>query len=130
MVIFAGGRVLHSFLAGNRQAAGREPKRARARNLYVELFLSGQIPDTYTLGGKEEALVCFDRLGVAWANNGDALFWLLDQLYSQMYVGAKSKGPEEFTLPKLRFKPRVSKILREIYRAAIRSYRPGTFMTD
>jgi tetratricopeptide (TPR) repeat protein len=97
MAVFVWGRVLERFLAGDRKAAVRELKHARGGNPFVELFFSAQMSapdqmsDTYTLGSKEEALICFDYLGAAWAKNREAMFWLLDRIYGPMYVRGKSK---------------------------------------
>lgn len=87
MATFAWGEVLLRLLADDRRGAKKALNQARAENLYVELYFSGQapvpndLPDSYTLGSREEAAICFDHLGAAWAKHYDALFWLMDQFY-------------------------------------------------
>ena len=83
---FAWGRVLERFLSHDLPGAAAALKIARKQNRFVELFLSGQknfpkqMPDSYSPGSEDEALICLDNLALAWANSRPASFWLLDQL--------------------------------------------------
>ncbi len=85
-VVFAWARSLERFLANDLKGAAKELKAARKRNPFVELYFGGRkkipesMPDSYTLGSEEEALVCVDLLGEAWATHKEAVFWLLDQM--------------------------------------------------
>ncbi len=86
MATFAWGRVLERFLAGDRAGAKKALKSAHAGNPFVGLYLSGQkrlpgeMPDSYSLGSEEEAAICLDQIGAAWAKHKDAVFWLVDQI--------------------------------------------------
>jgi len=85
--VFAWGRTLERFLAGDLRNAEQELKTARKRNRFVELYLSGErkipksMPAAYSLGSAEEALVCAGCLAAAWARHKEAVFWLLDQMH-------------------------------------------------
>ena len=105
MATFAWGRVLERFLAGDRPGAQKALKYARKGNSFAELLFSGYMqmsedpPETYGLGSREEAEICYMHLAPAWAEHRDALFWLLDQLHSeavsvQKKPGRKSRKPE------------------------------------
>lgn len=86
MATFAWGRVLERFLAGDRKGAERALKTARKQNHFLELYLTGMkrlpddLPETYSLGSEEEAVICFDHLGAAWVKHQPAMFWLLGKL--------------------------------------------------
>lgn len=85
--VFAWGRTLERFLAGDSRGAQQELKTARNGNRFVELYLSGErkiprsMPEAYSLGSAEEALVCLEYLAAAWAMHKNAVFWLLDQMH-------------------------------------------------
>ncbi len=86
MASFAWGKVLERYLAGDHAGAQRALKSARQENPFVELYLGGQrkppdsMPGSYTLGSDEEALICVDSVGAAWAKHPAALSWLMEQL--------------------------------------------------
>jgi tetratricopeptide (TPR) repeat protein len=86
MANFAWGRVLERFLSGEKPSAVAALKKARKANPFVELYLSGQkrlpkqIPEMYSPGSDEEALLCFDNMMLAWSKHKEAVFWLMDQL--------------------------------------------------
>ncbi len=86
MASFAWGKVLERYLAGDHTGAQRALKSARRGNPFVELYLSGQreppdsMPGSYSLGSDEEALICVDSVGAAWAKHPAAIFWLMEQL--------------------------------------------------
>lgn len=83
--VFAWGRILERFLAADLDGAGKALRRARSSNGFVELYLTGNRklpksrPDSYTFGSDEEACLCIDNLGEAWAAHPPALFWLHTQ---------------------------------------------------
>lgn len=97
MASFAWGRVLERFLAGDRAGAKKALKSARAGNPFVELHLSGQgrlpdeMPDSYSLGSEEEAAICLEQIGAAWAKHKDAVFWILDQIYGAVAPGRRTR---------------------------------------
>lgn len=95
---FTWGRVLERFLAGDRKGAAKALKLARKDNPFVEQFFSGLMPmpkgmpDSYSLGSAEEAMICFDHLGAAWVKNQPAMFWMMDRLYGGTALGQKSSA--------------------------------------
>lgn len=97
MATWAWGKVLERYLADDRSGALKALRAARRGNPYVELYFSGQtrlpegMPDTYGLGSREEALICFDHLAAAWAKR-DAIFWLLDRIVGTPAVRGKRGG--------------------------------------
>ena len=42
--------------------------------------MPADLPDAYSLGSEDEALVCMEALGEAWVVHPDALYWLFAQL--------------------------------------------------
>lgn len=80
--VFGWGRALERFLSGDGQEAERALKHARTGNRFVELYLTGRkkippkMPDYYSFGSQEEALICVDIIGAAWAAHPEALAWL------------------------------------------------------
>jgi tetratricopeptide (TPR) repeat protein len=96
MANFAWGRVLERFLSGDKPGAAAALKKARKANPFVEVYLSGQrnlpkeMPDMYSPGSDEEALMCLDNLMLAWSKHKEAVFWLMDQL---MKFEAPKKAP-------------------------------------
>jgi tetratricopeptide (TPR) repeat protein len=85
--VFVWGRVLERVLSGDFAGATRALKHARKENRFVEQYVTGrkkfprEMPDSYSFGSDEEALVCLDSLGEAWANHPEALLWLMGQLH-------------------------------------------------
>jgi tetratricopeptide (TPR) repeat protein len=84
--VFAWGRTLLRFLSGDLKGADRALEEARQQNGFVELYLTGQkivprgLPDSYAFGSKEEALICLESTGAAWAAHPKALIWLLNKV--------------------------------------------------
>jgi tetratricopeptide (TPR) repeat protein len=79
---FRWGQVLHRFLAGDELGARRALKDAREANGEVEGFLAARRslpregPDSYTLGGPDEAIMSARDLGEAWRRHPEAVVWL------------------------------------------------------
>lgn len=84
--VFAWGRTLERFLAGDLPGAKRVLRAARRRNRFVEEYLTFQRPlpkkdpETYMLGSDEEAIIVLETLSGAWADNPLATQWLWEQL--------------------------------------------------
>jgi hypothetical protein len=82
---FSWGRTLERILSADFDSAEKSLKEARGTNPSVELYLTGQkklprsLPDSYSLGGEDEAVICMDVLGRAWIGHRGALIWLLRQ---------------------------------------------------
>jgi tetratricopeptide (TPR) repeat protein len=85
--VFVWGRVLERVLSGDFAGAARALKHARKQNRFVELYVTGrrkfprEMPDSYSLGSAEEALVCLESLAEAWANHPEAMLWLVAQIH-------------------------------------------------
>src|SRR5207245_9344544 len=66
--------------------ARNTPLSTRNHNRFVELYLTGKkklpraMPDSYSFGSEEEALICLETIGEAWAMHPEALIWLLMQV--------------------------------------------------
>lgn len=96
MATFAWGRVLERFLAGDRKGAAKALKTARKGNPFMEQFFCGvmrppeEMPDTYSLGSEEEALICVDHLAAAWVKHQPAMLWMMDRLYGEAAPRLKS----------------------------------------
>jgi tetratricopeptide (TPR) repeat protein len=97
MANFAWGRVLERFLSADLPGAAEALKIARKQNRFVELYLSGQkgipreIPEMYSMGSDEEAVLVLENMSLAWAEHKEALFWLLEQLMKDV-PAKKSPG--------------------------------------
>ena len=84
--VFAWGRTLERFLAADLDGAANALRRARHNNPFVELYLSGKRklpksrPAFYSPGSDDEACLCIETLGEAWAAHPDAVFWLHGQI--------------------------------------------------
>jgi tetratricopeptide (TPR) repeat protein len=84
--VFNWGRTLERVLSGDFQGAGHALKHARKHNRFVELYLTGKkklpqaMPDSYSFGSEEEALICIESMGEAWAAHPEALIYLLMQV--------------------------------------------------
>jgi tetratricopeptide (TPR) repeat protein len=85
MANFAWGRVLERLLAGDHAAARAALEKARKANHFVEQYMTAKmpipegLPEMYSPGSKEEAVLCMDAVGFAWAQHKDAAIWLLDR---------------------------------------------------
>lgn len=83
--VFAWSYVLERFLSGNLAEAVEALTIARKQNSHVEAYLKGDRkpprsrPDSYSLGSREEAIICIDEIGVAWDRHPDAVTWLRQQ---------------------------------------------------
>jgi len=83
---FAWGRVLERFLCGDLPGAATALKKARKTNRFVELYFSGkkslpkEMPQIYSPGSEEEAVLVLDNMSFAWAEHKEALLWLMVQL--------------------------------------------------
>jgi len=84
--VFNWGRTLEGVLSGDFKGAERSLEHARNHNRFVELYLTGKkklsraMPDSYSFGSEEEALISMECLGDAWATHPEALIWLLMQV--------------------------------------------------
>lgn len=78
--------MLERFLSGDLAGAAAALKTARKANRFVELYLSGQkgipkqMPDMYSPGSDEEAILVLDNMSFAWAEHKEAVLWLMQQL--------------------------------------------------
>lgn len=87
---FAWGRALERFLSRDLAGAAAALKIARETNSFAELFLTGQknlpkeMPDMYSPGSEEEAILCLDNMALAWGNSKPAVLWLMEQLMKDM----------------------------------------------
>jgi tetratricopeptide (TPR) repeat protein len=94
----AWGRVLERFLAGDPSGAAVALKTARQANLFLELYMTGkkpiphELPEMYSLGSEEEATMCMDGVGRAWALHKDAVFWLMDRQLAEGSRAIPSKA--------------------------------------
>jgi len=83
--VFSWGRVLERIVSGDFKSAEQALQHARKHNRFVEPYLTGKkklpraLPDSYSFGSHEEALICLDSLGEAWVAHTEALIWLLLQ---------------------------------------------------
>ncbi len=84
--VFNWGASLERILSGDFVGAARVLERARENNRFVELYLTAgrklppEMPDSYSYGSEEEAVVCIEMLGEAWAMHPEALLWLFAQV--------------------------------------------------
>lgn len=76
------GRVLERYLSGDIDGASTALKQAREWNPYVQRYLAGRrplprtIPEYYSPGQEDEAIVCADDLCAAWQHHPAAIEWL------------------------------------------------------
>jgi tetratricopeptide (TPR) repeat protein len=81
------GKVLYYFVMKDRATATKLLKRARTANPFMEEFLLGKrelpdfLPDYYSLGSEEEAVLATYDLMEAWGRRQHALMWLNGQVY-------------------------------------------------
>lgn len=79
------GRTLERWMSGDRTKAKAELRKAMKANRFVAPFLTGekavpkQLPEMYSLGSVEEAMLCANNLGAAWAAQTEARVWLREQ---------------------------------------------------
>lgn len=96
--VFAWGRTLERFLSSDLEAAERALKQARKQNQFVELYLTGKrpppkdMPDAYSRGSEEEAVICMVMLAVAWAEHPAAVSWLWKQVGFRPAPGQVPQG--------------------------------------
>ncbi len=95
---FAWARVLERILAAEMEEAARLLKNARKENLFVEQYLTTQrelpdeMPDAYTMGSEEEAMITVESLTAAWAAHPKALLWLLGEILEQRAPTPPKRG--------------------------------------
>ena len=83
--VFAWGYVLERFLSGNTAAAINALKKARKQNPHAQAYALGhrrppkRMPDSYSPGSKEEAVIAWDILKHAWERHPEAEAWLRAQ---------------------------------------------------
>jgi len=83
---FAWARVLERLLAGDETGASNALAKARRANRHVELYMTMQkalpkeMPEMYSPGSEEEAVLCLNFLSGAWAAHRDATAWIYDRL--------------------------------------------------
>jgi len=83
--VFAWGRVLERFLAGDLSAAEAAVAGARKQNPHMQVFVKGHrqlprlLPEAYEPGSKEEAVCFAGVLRAAWSKHPAALKWLETQ---------------------------------------------------
>jgi hypothetical protein len=98
MATFAWASALERLLSDDLEGASAALELARKQNRFVELYLSGQknlpneMPDSYTLGSDEEAIVCLDNVGGAWAEHPEAALWLVNQLLGSKPPKLNTRG--------------------------------------
>lgn len=85
MATFAWDRVLERVLSGDLRTASAALESARKENRFIELYLTARkkmprrMPEAYSMGSDEEAIVCLEHIGPAWAEHPEAATWLVDQ---------------------------------------------------
>ena len=95
-------RVLYLFLSGDKPGATAALELAREENRFVELYLSGRkglpkaMPEMYSPGSEEEAVLVLDNMSFAWAEHMDASYWLLDQLKGGTVAKKAPEKPGEW----------------------------------
>jgi tetratricopeptide (TPR) repeat protein len=95
---FAWARVLERLLSADRPGAAAALKIARKANRFVELYLSGQkgipkeMPEMYSPGSDEEAVLVLDNMSLAWAEHKEAVFWLMERMMAGAPLKAASAG--------------------------------------
>lgn len=116
MANFAWARVLERFLSQDLKGASAALKTARAGNRFVELYMSGKkpvpknLPEMYSLGSEDEAILCVDMLASAWAAHPEAVLWLATQVQKEelqakiLKMTPVGKGPAPSGTPRKRKK--------------------------
>ena len=83
--IWAWGYVLERLLSGTEDEAVTALAAARKQNAMVEAYLKGtrkipkRMPDHYSPGNRDEAIICADAIRPAWESHPDSLAWLKRQ---------------------------------------------------
>ncbi len=86
---FAWGYVLERFLAGDEKSAIAALKTARKANPHMELYLTARkelpeyLPEMYSPGSEEEAVLCLSFVGAAWVTHEEACAWFFDQMTAE-----------------------------------------------
>ena len=81
-VVFAWCRVLERLVSGDEPGASKALAAARKQNPHMEAYLNGHrklprnLPDSYSVGSKEEALCYAGLLLMAWTRHPEAWAWL------------------------------------------------------
>ena len=94
---FAWGRLLERLLAGDEKGAMAALKAARKANRHMELFLTAKkalpkdLPEMYSPGSEEEAVLCLGFLGAAWVQQEEACSWVFDWLIAEEQRGGVSQ---------------------------------------
>ncbi|MGH9592105.1 MAG: tetratricopeptide repeat protein, partial [Bryobacteraceae bacterium] len=82
---FEWARVVERFMAGDRNGASKALKAARKANLHVELLLTQkkalplEMPEMYSMGSEEEAVLVLSYLSGALAEQKEASLWIFEQ---------------------------------------------------
>jgi tetratricopeptide (TPR) repeat protein len=80
--VFAWGHVLSLYLAGDVKGAEKALRQARKQNAHAEGYFSGlkrlppRIPDRYSTGSVEEAVIAWEIMAPAWERHPAAQAWL------------------------------------------------------
>ena len=88
--VFAWCAVLERWLSGAPAAAEKALAVARKQNPHMQVYIKGhrdlprQLPDSYAMGSKEEAICFAEVLRSAWARHPQALVWLADDVQEQL----------------------------------------------
>jgi tetratricopeptide (TPR) repeat protein len=83
--VFAWCGVLERILSGHQAGAEKALKAARIQNFNIQPYIKGhrklprELPESYSIGSKEEALCFAHVLRAAWERHPDALKWLAAQ---------------------------------------------------
>jgi tetratricopeptide (TPR) repeat protein len=83
--VFAWGKVLERFLSGDLPGAEAALPVARKQNPHMQAYIKGhrqlprQMPESYAMGSKEEAVCYAEVLCAAWSEHPAALKWLAGQ---------------------------------------------------
>jgi hypothetical protein len=100
MATFAWGYALERLLSADLEGAKAALKAARKQNPFVELYLRGQkalpkeMPESYMLGSDEEAIICVENVGSAWAERPETALWLVDQLPAGKPAKRQTRKPQ------------------------------------
>jgi tetratricopeptide (TPR) repeat protein len=96
--MFAWGFVLLRYLAGDISGAGKALRQARKQNAHAEAYFSGKkrlpkrIPDRYSMGSVEEAVIAWEIMAPAWEKYPEAQGWLRSQASKRS--GGEKKGED------------------------------------
>lgn len=96
--VFAWGLLIDRLVAGDLKNAELALQRAMEANRFVALQLTGRqplpkgMPEMYSLGSVEEAMLCQYYLGAAWEAHEEALKWVLDSCAEMGMTPVPSKA--------------------------------------